>query len=101
MLGAATELGLDGGATAGWFIDLTNTVTGLLEQRRRCQEMTNDRLRETCMLAFRAQVIIEAFRLTTDLQAIVGDEISQQFFEEFLNCFGIDPNDPVVRKELF
>ena len=58
--------------------------------------MTNDRLRETCMLAFRAQLIMDAFRLRADLQAIVGDEVSQQFFEEFLRCFGVDPNDPDV-----
>lgn len=67
-----------------------------MEHRRRCQEMTNDRLRETCMLAFRAQLIIEAFRLRSDLQELVGDEISQQFFEAFLTCFGVDPNDPNV-----
>lgn len=89
-------MGLDGVDTAAWFLDLVRTVDDLLEQRRRCMEMTNDRLRETCLLTFRAQVIIEAFRLRNELQAIVGDEISQQFFEEFLRCFGIDPDDPNV-----
>lgn len=75
---------------------MVQTVDSLLEQRRRCLEMTNDRMRETCLLAFRAQVIMEAFRLRSELQAIAGDEVSQQFFEEFLRCFGIDPNDPNV-----
>lgn len=95
-IGSAIELELNGGNTAEWFVDFVTTVDALLEQRRRCNEIVNDRIRETCLLTLRAQVIFEAFRLRNDLQALVGDEVSQKFFEKFLLCFGINPNDPDV-----
>ena len=97
IMHAADELGLDriqGGAE--WLIELRFTVEDLVNGRRRCQEMTNERLQDACMIAWRAQVLIEAARLTNDLRTITSDEEAQQFYLAFLACFGVDssPDEP-------
>ncbi|CAG9804543.1 unnamed protein product [Chironomus riparius] len=93
VMNAADELGLDriqGGAE--WLIELRFTVEDLVNGRRRCQEMTNDRLRDACMITWRAQVLIEAARLASDLRTITNDEDAQQFYNDFLACFGVEPS---------
>jgi len=90
---AANELGLDDTqAGVDWLIQLRFTVEDLANGRRRCQEMTNDRFRDACMLAWRAQALYEAARLTNDLSTITNDETAQQFYRDFLACFGVEPS---------
>jgi hypothetical protein len=81
-----------------WLIDLTRTIDNLLDQRRRCLEIINDRMREACMLSFRAQAVLEATRVTNDLRTLANDEVAAQFYNDMLACFGIT-SDPVKNLE--
>ncbi|CRL01882.1 CLUMA_CG015354, isoform A [Clunio marinus] len=80
-------------AVAEWAVQTVQSVIGLVEQRRRCLEMTNDRLQQACMATWTASVLFEANRLRNDL-AILPDESTAAIFEEhFLGCFGVSPDD--------
>jgi hypothetical protein len=74
-----------------WREDLNDTLTTLQDNRRRCDEMFNERLQEACMTAWRAQVAIELARLTASLRTIAGDEKANEFLRLASQCFGVDP----------
>lgn len=91
---AAAEIDEEIAEGAAWILDLWNTVFRLIEQRRRCQEMTNSVLQSACMATWTAQTLFEANRLRHDLSGFVEDEVATRFFEHFLSCFGVDPDAP-------
>ncbi|KAG5681073.1 hypothetical protein PVAND_010539 [Polypedilum vanderplanki] len=82
-----------------WIRELNETVTSLQDARRRCDEMTNERLRDACILAWQAQVALELARLRTSLQEIAGDEKANEFLRLASACFGVQPEEvPVFEK---
>jgi hypothetical protein len=92
---AIVELGLEGVVGGAQLIaEIWRTVDDLIQGRRRCLEMTNERLREACLVTWSAQVIIEALRLRNEIAAVVGEEAAQIFFDSFLACFEVDPDQP-------
>lgn len=86
-----------------WIADTRATLERLLQQRRTCMQMENERLRDACMLSWRAQAIVEALRITNDLRSIAGNDVADQFFYDFLQCFNITPgpDDPTPREFAF
>ena len=101
---AVSVLGVDGLLNGAQLAaDIIRTVNTLLQERRRCLEMTNERLRDICITTWRIDVIREALRLRSEVAAVAGEDAAQIFFESFLGCFGIDPNDPDVpqRRKFF
>lgn len=79
-------------AFAVWVIETFNTVDRLIEQRRRCNDMTNDRLQQACMATWTASTLFEANRLRNDLARITSEENADLFRYHFLICFEVDPN---------
>lgn len=79
-------------AVAIWTIELYRTVDELLDHRRRCEAMTNDRLQQACMASWSAQVLIEANRLRRDLARITTEAVAEEFYYHILTCFNVDPD---------
>ncbi|KAG5681074.1 hypothetical protein PVAND_010540 [Polypedilum vanderplanki] len=92
---AIAELGLEGIAGGARLIaEIWRTVDELIEGRRRCMEMTNERLREACLTTWTIGAIAELLRLRNEIATVVGDEKAQEFFESMAACFNLDPNHP-------
>lgn len=79
-------------AVRDWGVEMFHTVDELIDGRRRCLAMTNDRLQQACLSTWTLQVIIEANRLRNDLARITDEETAEIFRQHFLNCFGVDPD---------
>lgn len=78
-------------AVRAWVIQTYETVDRLIEQYRRCQEISNDRLQQACMATWTATAIFTANGLRNDL-AILTDEATADLFRcHFLHCFDVDP----------
>jgi hypothetical protein len=82
-----------------WIADLNDTVTRLQDNRRRCDEILNDRMREACITAWQVTVAAELARLGSDLRTIAGDEKSAEFIRLASDCFGVpQPEEPAFEK---
>jgi hypothetical protein len=88
------QIDADPQVIVSWSLNLYETVERLVEQRRRCQEMTNDRLQQACMATWTAQVIFEANRLRNDLSFLTDEQTADAFREHFLHCFQVNPEYP-------
>lgn len=82
------ELGLLG----GWIIETGRTVAELVEARRRCLDMTNERLRDACLTSWNISVGIEGLRLASDLRQFTDSDTVDWFLVEFFICFNVDPD---------
>lgn len=76
-----------------WVVNTFQTVERLIYQRRRCLEITNDRLQQACMATWAATALLEGNRLRNDLARLTDEETADWFFYHFLSCFGVDPDD--------
>lgn len=86
------QIPYESAAVANWSVETFHTIVRLVEQRRRCLEMTNDRLQSACLATWSAQVIFEAARLRRDLAILTDEETARLFEKHFLGCFGVDPD---------
>lgn len=93
------QLEIDADVVIDWALNLYETVDRLVEQRRRCLEMTNDRLQQACMATWTAQTIFEANRLRNDLAFLTNEETAEIFRYHFLECFQIDPEHPEYHRK--
>jgi hypothetical protein len=101
---AIVSLGLEGVVGGAQVIaEIWRTVDELLEGRRRCMEMTNDARREACLAAWTIGAIADLLRLRNLVAEVTSEEIAQQFFDDMINCFGIDPDHPYeeTQRKLF
>lgn len=77
-----------------WMRDTTRTVIELVEARRNCLDMNNERLRDICLTTWMLQLGIEALRLRNDLAVLTDPETADWFFYTFYECFGLIPELP-------
>lgn len=94
VAGVVTQIPDELGLLGGWIIETTRTVVELVEGRRRCLDMTNERLRDACLTSWNIQVGFEALRLASDLREFTNSDTVDWFLREFLICFDVDPVDP-------
>lgn len=76
---------------ANWVIEVYEIVDRLIDQRRRCNEMTNDRLHQACIYNWTIAVLFNANSLRNDLAVLTDPETARIFEEHFLDCFGVEP----------
>jgi hypothetical protein len=76
---------------ADWLIDLHHTIDRLNDGKRRCEEMTIERLREACKATYQIQVAYEIARLGNDLRVLAGQDTAESYVQAAAACFGVDP----------
>lgn len=84
-----------------WVLDVWETVDRLLQHRRRCLEMTSDRLQQACITTWRATALFEANRVRRDLAVLTDEETARRFEEHFLSCFEVDPDYAKANLNIF
>lgn len=78
---------------ANWLLDLNVIVVDLVEQRRRCNAMTSERLQQLCIYNWTISVLFNANSLRNDLARLTDPETAELFRYHFLDCFGVvDPD---------